>query len=120
MRRYVATVLGDAGYRVLIASDGTEALRIAAAEHVDLLLTDVVMPRISGPELAEKLGLPVLYMSGYTGDLIEQHELLQPGTAYIQKPFTAGDLKRKVRAAFDDSREPRPASRSSARGGRSE
>jgi PAS domain S-box-containing protein len=106
VRRYVATVLGDAGYHVLIAPDGTEALRIAADAHVDLLLTDVVMPRISGPELAERLALPVLYMSGYTGDLIEQHELLQPGMAYIQKPFTAGDLKRKVRGALDESRVP--------------
>jgi PAS domain S-box-containing protein len=108
VRRYVATVLGDAGYHVLLASDGTEALGIARDTCVDLLLTDVVMPRISGPELAERLKLPVLYMSGYTGDLIEQHELLQPGTAYIQKPFTAGDLKRKVRAALDDSREQAP------------
>ena len=47
-------------------------------------------------------------MSGYTGDLIEQHELLKPGMAYIQKPFTAGDLKRKVRATLDEGRdEPR-------------
>jgi len=107
VRRYVATVLGDAGYRVLVASDGTEALVIARDESVDLLLTDVVMPRISGPELDERLRLPVLYMSGYTGDLIEQHELLQTGTAYIQKPFTAGDLKRKVRTALDDSRDQR-------------
>ncbi len=80
---------------------------IARDESVDLLLTDVVMPRISGPELAERLRLPVLYMSGYTGDLIEQHELLQTGTAYIQKPFTAGDLKRKVRSALDDARDQR-------------
>jgi two-component system cell cycle sensor histidine kinase/response regulator CckA len=110
VRRYVATVLGDAGYRVLVASDGHEALRIADEQRVDLLLTDVVMPRISGPELAERLGLPVLYMSGYTGDLIEQHELLKPGMAYIQKPFTAGDLKRKVRATLDDAlEEPRAA-----------
>jgi len=108
VRRYVATVLGDAGYRVLVASDGHEALKVAADHRIDLLLTDVVMPRISGPELAERLGLPVLYMSGYTGDLIEQHELLKPGMAYIQKPFTAGDLKRKVRATLDEGRdEPR-------------
>jgi two-component system cell cycle sensor histidine kinase/response regulator CckA len=115
VRRYVATVLSDAGYRVLVAADGTKALRIADEEHVDLMLTDVVMPKISGPELAARLGLPVLYMSGYTGDLIEQHELLQPGMAYIQKPFTAGDLKRKVRAALDESRDaPRAASKTVA------
>jgi two-component system cell cycle sensor histidine kinase/response regulator CckA len=107
VRRYVATVLGGAGYRVLAAAGGQEALSIAGEERVDLLLTDVVMPKISGPELAERLNLPVLYMSGYTGDLIEQHEMLQPGVAYIEKPFTAGDLKRKVRAALDESRETR-------------
>jgi two-component system cell cycle sensor histidine kinase/response regulator CckA len=111
VRRYVATVLGDAGYRVLVASDGHEALKVAADHRIDLLLTDVVMPRISGPELAERLGLPVLYMSGYTGDLIEQHELLKPGMAYIQKPFTAGDLKRKVRATLDEGRDDPRATR---------
>ena len=105
VRRYVSTVLVQAGYRVLVAANGTEALRIADDECIDLLLSDVVMPKISGPELAERLRLPVLFMSGYSGDLVEQHELLQPGTTYIQKPFTAGDLKRKVRVALDDARE---------------
>jgi PAS domain S-box-containing protein len=105
VRRYVSTVLVQAGYRVLVAANGTEALRIADDERIDLLLTDVVMPKISGPELAERLRLPVLFMSGYSGDLVEQHELLQPGTAYIQKPFTAGELKRKVRVALDDARQ---------------
>jgi PAS domain S-box-containing protein len=109
VRRYVTTVLGDAGYRVLVAQDGQEALHIAEAEEIDLVLTDVVMPKISGPELAERLGLPVLFMSGYTGDLIEQHEMLRPGMAYIQKPFTAADLKRKIRATIDESREDKPA-----------
>ena len=83
-----------------------QALQIANDHRIDLLLTDVVMPRISGPELAERLGLPVLYMSGYTGDLIEQHELLKPGMAYIQKPFSADDLKRKVRATLDEGSAP--------------
>jgi hypothetical protein len=49
-------------------------------------------------------------MSGYTGDLIEQHEMLQPGVAYIQKPFSAGDLKRKVRDALDEARDALPGS----------
>ena len=69
------------------------------------MLTDVVMPKISGPELAERLGLPVLFMSGYTGDLIEQHEHLQPRMAYIQKPFSADDLRAKVRETLDAARE---------------
>jgi PAS domain S-box-containing protein len=105
VRRYVATVLTNAGYRVLVARDGHEAVRMSKDEEFDLLLTDVVMPRISGPELAKRLRLPVLFMSGYTGELIAQHELLEPGMAYIQKPFSAADLKRSVRAAIDDARD---------------
>jgi two-component system cell cycle sensor histidine kinase/response regulator CckA len=101
VRRYVATVLENAGYRVLAANDGHDALAIAKEEHVDLLLTDVIMPRLGGRELAERLGLPVLYMSGYTDDMIEQSDMLKPGTAFIHKPFTAGDLKREVRAVLD-------------------
>ena len=101
VRRYVATVLRGAGYRVLLADCGADAIEIAGKETVDLLLTDVVMPKLSGPELAERLDLPVLFMSGYTGDLMEQHELLQPGMAYIQKPFTADDLRGRVRDALD-------------------
>ncbi len=103
VRRYVATVLRGAGYRVLVADGGPEAIEVARQEQVDLLVTDVVMPKISGPELAERLDLPVLFMSGYTGDLIEQHELLQPGMAYIQKPFSAEDLRAKVRETLDAS-----------------
>ncbi|MFL5937355.1 MAG: PAS domain S-box protein [Gaiellaceae bacterium] len=109
VRRYVATVLRGAGYRVLVADGGPEAIEVARQEHVDLLLTDVVMPKISGPELAERLDLPVLFMSGYTGDLIEQHELLQPGTAYIQKPFSADDLRAKVRETLDNAAADAPA-----------
>jgi two-component system, cell cycle sensor histidine kinase and response regulator CckA len=107
VRRYVATVLRGAGYRVLVADGGPEAIEVARQEHVDLLVTDVVMPKISGPELAEQLDLPVLFMSGYTGDVIEQHELLQPGTAYIQKPFSADDLRAKVRETLDASQSER-------------
>ena len=108
MRRF----LEGSGYEVLNARDGDEALSVVTTHPtpIDLLLTDVVMPKISGPELAERLSLPVLYMSGYTGDLIEQHEMLQPGVAYIQKPFSAGDLKRKVRDALDEARDALPGS----------
>jgi CheY-like chemotaxis protein len=108
VRRYVATVLRGAGYRVLLADCGAEAIEIAGKETVDLLLTDVVMPKISGPELAKQLDLPVLFMSGYTGDLMEQHELLQPGMAYIQKPFTADDLRARVREGLDVACEAEP------------
>jgi PAS domain S-box-containing protein len=101
VRRYVATVLGGAGYRVLVADDPHEALELADGEPVDLLLTDVVMPKIGGPELAARLGLPVLYMSGYSGEMMAHGEVLKPGTAFIEKPFGAEDLKSKVRSVLD-------------------
>jgi PAS domain S-box-containing protein len=101
VRRYVATVLGGAGYRVLVADDAHEALELADGEGVDLLLTDVVMPKIGGPELAGRLGLPVLYMSGYSGEVMAHGDVLKPGTAFIEKPFGAEDLKVKVRSVLD-------------------
>jgi len=103
VRRYVATVLGKAGYRVLAADDAHEALELAENESIDLLLTDVVMPKIGGPELAARLRLPVLYMSGYSADLMAHSDLLKTGTALIEKPFSADDLKRKVRSVLDDA-----------------
>jgi len=102
VRRYVATVLEGAGYHVVLADDGNDAIEIAGRERIDLLLTDIVMPKIGGPELAERLALPVVFMSGYSGDRIAQSDMLKPGTAFIQKPFTADDLKRKIRSVLDE------------------
>jgi CheY-like chemotaxis protein len=91
------------GYRVLVARNGSAALEIALAHpEIELLLTDVVMPGMSGPELAEVLraqspGLKVLFMSGYTDNAIIQHGLLDSGVAFLQKPFTPDGLARKVR-----------------------
>ena len=97
-----------AGYRVLEATDGEEALRIAEAhtEPIDLLLTDVVMPRLNGVELAGRLtrqrpDTKVLYMSGFAV-VGAQHELLswpglEPGDPILPKPFNAESLTRKVR-----------------------
>src|SRR5262249_15250906 len=101
VRRYVATVLQGAGYRVVLADDGHDAIEIAKRERIDLLLTDIVMPKIGGPELAERLALPVVFMSGYSGDRIAHSDVLKTGTAFIQKPFTANDLKRKIRSVLD-------------------
>jgi len=96
------------GYTVLEAPDGETALRIAAKHHgpLDLLLTDVVMPGLGGRQLAMQLvarrpTLRVLYMSGYTDDAIVHHGILQPGIAYLQKPFTPDILAGKVRAVLD-------------------
>jgi PAS domain S-box-containing protein len=92
------------GYTVLVAEAGDEAIRIAEhhAETIDLLLTDVVMPRMNGRALAEALArsrpaIKVLYMSGYTDNVIVNQALLKPGVAFLQKPFTRELLARKVR-----------------------
>lgn len=106
-----ARVLREQGYTVLEAANGDEALGIAHARHerpIDLLLTDVVMPYMSGSALAVQLlahqpSLKVLYMSGYTDSAIVQHGRLQPSVAFIQKPFSPAALARKVRAVLDQA-----------------
>jgi len=97
-----------AGYRVLEARHPDEALLVADHETgtIHLLVTDVVLPQISGRELADRLttrrpGLRVLYMSGYTDDAIVHHGVLDPGVALIQKPFSPDALARRVREVLD-------------------
>ncbi|MBP6715796.1 MAG: response regulator [Acidobacteria bacterium] len=104
----VSQVLARLGYRVLSASDGPSALEMYGAPDVpiDLLLTDVVMPRMSGRELALRLlerrpGLKVLYASGYTADAIVQHGVLDPQVEFIQKPYTPASLAARVRLVLD-------------------
>jgi two-component system cell cycle sensor histidine kinase/response regulator CckA len=105
VRRMTREVLEGAGYRVLEASSGFEALRVSAGHNgrLDLLLTDVVMPGMSGRELSERLApvrpaMKVLYMSGHTDDAIFHHGVTQAGTGFLQKPFTPDALERRVRA----------------------
>jgi CheY-like chemotaxis protein len=108
VREMTASILKEQGYTVLEAANGQEALRLAQ-EHrgqIQLLLTDVVMPQMSGKELAEQLqaGCPaikVLYASGYMDDAIAHHGVLEPGIAFIQKPFSPADVARKVREVLD-------------------
>jgi len=108
VQRLVVRMLEDSGYRVLAAGDGEEALRRAEKLEgaVDLLVTDVVMPNLNGKQLYDRLfnrwpELRVLYMSGYSGDSIAQHAALSPEACFIQKPFTAKALLRKVREALE-------------------
>ena len=96
------------GYKVLAAGDGEEALAIARDHDgpIVLVVTDVVMPKLSGPEMVERLkarfpGLRVLYMSGYTDDAMLRHGLLEAAVSYIQKPFTPLGLVRKAREVLD-------------------
>ena len=111
VRKLACTVLEKNGYRVLEAPNGEEALRIAqehSAKQIHLMITDVVMPRMSGRELADCLEsvrpeMKVLYMSGYTDDAIIHHGVLDPGIAYIQKPFAPDVLALKVREVLDGS-----------------
>ena len=104
LRTLAREILSIQGYTVLDATSPGEALRLAEAypETIHLLLTDVVMPQMNGRQVADHLlaarpGLKVLFMSGYTDAAIVQHGVLEPGTHFLQKPFTPDGLGRKVR-----------------------
>jgi PAS domain S-box-containing protein len=106
-RKLARRVLVDAGYRVLVASSGEEAIALfeGKTEPIDLVLTDVIMPGITGPELAHWLSerLPsvkVLFASGYSDEAIVRHGVLEPGTSFVQKPYTPVTLTRQVRDAL--------------------
>ena len=108
VRRLVAEILKTSGYTVLQAGDGPSALELLRrhAGEIDLLVSDVVMPGMSGPEVASAVtamrpGTLVLYISGYTDSAIGHHGVLEPGIAFLQKPFTADELQRKVRGLLD-------------------
>ncbi len=108
VRNIIRTVLGSNGYEVMEARDGREALEIADRHKgpIDLLLTDVIMPEISGKDLASCLvekypEAKVLFMSGYTENAIVHHGVLDAGTAFLQKPFRVEALAQKVRELLD-------------------
>jgi PAS domain S-box-containing protein len=108
VRTLTRKVLEGRGYRVLLAAGGAEALGIATAHTglIHLLLTDVVMPNMSGGEVARLLNqsrpeTKVLYLSGHADESIVHHGVLDPGVAFLQKPFTAETLARKVREVLD-------------------
>jgi two-component system, cell cycle sensor histidine kinase and response regulator CckA len=108
VRDIARRVLERQGYRVLDASLASDALRVATASDgpIHLLLTDVIMPEMSGRVLAEKFAAlqpksKVLYMSGYTDDAVIRHGVLRATTAFLQKPFTAEALAKRVREVLD-------------------
>jgi two-component system, cell cycle sensor histidine kinase and response regulator CckA len=102
-------VLAERGYRVLRARDGEEALAVAESHdgEIHLSLTDIMLPRISGKVVAERLremrpGIRVLFMSGYAEDQVVHDGELEEGIAFLPKPFTPDVLVRRVRAALED------------------
>jgi two-component system, cell cycle sensor histidine kinase and response regulator CckA len=108
VRRLIAQTLRGAGYTVLEANHGGEAVRLAERYDgpVHLLVSDVVMPEMGGRVLAERLaaarpGMKVLFVSGYTDDAVVRHGVLEAEMAFLQKPFTPGLLVRKVRNVLD-------------------
>lgn len=109
VRDLVKDYLVAAGYHVLEASDGVQALEIAAGHTgtIHMLVTDVVMPRLSGREVAARISatrtnLRVLYISGYTDDSVFRHGVLEGGMAFLQKPFNLKTLAQKIREVLDD------------------
>ena len=110
VRQLVCKTLTSCGYNVLEATDPKDALRLASEnrETLGLLLTDVIMPGMNGKELYRKTAaihpdIEVLYMSGYTNDVIAHHGILDEGVNFLQKPFTVQNLTQKVRQVFEYS-----------------
>lgn len=118
VRAAIGSSLEMRGYAVLKACHGKEAVLICRrhAGPIHLLLTDVVMPQMTGLELAQRVSLvhpetKVLYISGYTSDALNRRNMTEPSTAFLQKPFTPDALARRVRAVLDAPPHPRPPAR---------
>ena len=110
VRAVAGRILRRSGYTVIEAVNGVEALRICAdpAVRIDAIITDMVMPELGGREFACALnehrpGARLIFMSGYTEDAVTRQSLLQPGAAFIEKPFTPDALTRKLRSVLDAS-----------------
>ena len=95
-------ILNRAGFCAFVAYDGETALELAAKFHPDILLTDVVMPSMSGRQVADALsgsrpGMKVLYLSGYTDNTVVHHGVLESGVNFLPKPFSRESLAKKIR-----------------------
>ena len=116
VRELISQYLRDMGHTVAEASDGTEALEVASRHQgpLHMLVTDMVMPKMSGRELADRLlelnpQLKILFISGYTSDSAARHGILEGEMAFLQKPFGLRDLARKIREVLNTSRDVVPA-----------
>ena len=108
LRKVVIELLAQIGYHVLSAANGKDAMRVAEAyrEKIHLLITDVLMPEIDGPELARQLcaarpALKVIYISGYTDTSLAPEGVLPAGTVLVTKPFSVRVLSSKMREVLD-------------------
>ena len=108
IRTLICRILENSGYTVLSADSGGEAIRLCEQhpDRIDLLISDVIMPSMSGGELAEQIAssrpeTKILFMSGYTGNAISHHGALSPRAVFLEKPFVLSTLNRKVREALD-------------------
>jgi CheY-like chemotaxis protein len=118
VRTYAATILRSFGYQVLEAADGAGASGVAKEYpgEIHLLLTDVILPGMNGKEVADHIRslrpkLRVVFMSGYTADMIASRGVLEQDVAYLPKPFNPGDLAAKVRQALSDAADFNPTKR---------
>jgi two-component system cell cycle sensor histidine kinase/response regulator CckA len=109
LRDTTARLLEDQGYRILQAKDGHQALTLSREWEgsLDLLITDLVIPYISGQELAgmlmnERTDLKVLFVSGFTQNVVNERLLLHPDTHFLQKPYSLENLNRKIRYLLED------------------
>jgi two-component system, cell cycle sensor histidine kinase and response regulator CckA len=106
VRAVTKAILEGQGYVVHEASNGQAAFDLALGRDVDLLITDVIMPGMNGRDLARRLTarwstVRVLFLSGYTDETVLRYRVLDPGANFLEKPFSAEQLARKVRAALD-------------------
>lgn len=113
VRNLCRQVLESRGYRVVEAKDGIEALELfeTRSEKFDLLISDIVMPKMGGKELAEKIkmidpDLPVLFMSGYPDNAFVKRGVIEAGVNFLQKPFTVETLTAKIRGVLDKRKMP--------------
>jgi signal transduction histidine kinase/CheY-like chemotaxis protein len=108
IRKLICTILSPLGFNVLDAGDGEEALGISKRHEgeIEVVLTDVIMPKMNGHELAEKLkqsrpSTKVIFMSGYTDDVIAKHGVLEPGIAFIQKPINSRNIVESIQECLE-------------------